>query len=104
VLIDHGRTVLYGPLDDIRKQFSGHAVFVRTPDALPTLPGVEHVEQHNSSAYRLNLNPTTSTQDILRLLVSQGIQIDQYEIAAPTLDEIFIQVVKADDLEEGVSS
>jgi len=104
VLIDHGRTVLYGPLDDIRKQFSGHAVFVRTPDELPTLPGVEHVEQHNSSAYRLNLDPTTSTQDILRLLVSQGIQIDQYEIAAPTLDEIFIQVVKADDLEEGVSS
>ncbi len=104
VLIDHGRTVLYGPLDDIRKQFSGHAVFVRTPDELPTLPGVEHVEQHNSSAYRLNLDPTTSTQDILRLLVSQGIQIDQYEIAAPTLDEIFIQVVKADDLEEGESS
>ena len=104
VLIDHGRTVLYGPLDDIRKQFSGHAVIVRTPDELPTLPGVEHVEQHNSSAYRLNLNPSTSTQDILRVLVSQGIQIDQYEIAAPTLDEIFIQVVKADDQEQGESS
>jgi ABC-2 type transport system ATP-binding protein len=104
VLIDHGRTVLYGPLDDIRKQFSGHAVIVRTPDALPTLPGVEHVEQHNSSAYRLNLNPSTSTQDILRALVAQGIQIDQYEIAAPTLDEIFIQVVKADDEEQGESS
>jgi ABC-2 type transport system ATP-binding protein len=104
VLIDHGRTVLYGPLDDIRKQFSGHAVIVRTPDELPTLPGVEHVEQQNSSAYRLNLAPSTSTQDILRLLVSQGIQIDQYEIAAPTLDEIFIQVVKADDQEQGESS
>jgi ABC-2 type transport system ATP-binding protein len=104
VLIDHGRTVLYGPLDDIRKQFSGHAVIVRTPDVLPTLPGVEHVEQHNSSAYRLNLAPSTNTQDILRSLVSQGIQIDQYEIAAPTLDEIFIQVVKADDQEQGESS
>jgi ABC-2 type transport system ATP-binding protein len=104
VLIDHGRTVLYGPLDDIRKQFSGHAVIVRTPDELPTLPGVEHVEQQNSSAYRLNLAPSTSTQDILRLLVSQGIQIDQYEIAAPTLDEIFIQVVKEDDQEQGESS
>jgi hypothetical protein len=37
-------------------------------------------------------------------LVSQGIQIDQYEIAAPTLDEIFIQVVKEDDQEQGESS
>jgi ABC-2 type transport system ATP-binding protein len=101
VLIDHGRTVLYGPLDKIRTQFAGHAVIVRTPDELPSLPGVEHVEQHNSSAYRLNLNPSTNTQDVLRALVEQGIQVDQYEIAAPTLDEIFIRVVQADDQEQG---
>jgi ABC-2 type transport system ATP-binding protein len=104
VLIDHGRTVLYGRLDEISQQFSGHAVLVRTPNQLPELPGVEHVEQHNSSAYRLNLDSATSSQDILRLLVSQGIQIDQYEIAAPTLDEIFIQVVKTNDQGEGEPS
>ena len=97
VLIDHGRTVLYGPLDEIRGQFSGHAVIVRTPDELPALSGVEHVERHNSSAYRLNLASSTNTQDVLRSLVERGIRIDQYEIAAPTLDEIFIRVVKADD-------
>jgi ABC-type uncharacterized transport system ATPase subunit len=62
---------------------------------------VEHVEQHNSSAYRLNLSPSTNTQDVLRLLVEQGIRIDQYEIATPTLDEIFIRVVQADDQEKG---
>jgi ABC-2 type transport system ATP-binding protein len=101
VLIDHGRTVLYGALDEIRPQFSGHAVIVRTPDELPELPGVEHVEQHNSSAYRLNLDPSTSTQDVLRSLVEQGIRIDQYEIAAPTLDEIFIRVVQANEPDIG---
>jgi len=101
VLIDHGRTVLYGGLNEIRKQFSGHAVIVGTPDILPTLPGVEHVEKHNSSAYRLNLSPTTNTQDVLRTLVEKGLHIDQFEIAAPTLDEIFIRVVQQDDLEQG---
>lgn len=101
VLIDHGRTVLYGPLDDIRRQFSGHAVIVRSPDALPALPGVEHAEQHNSSAHRLSLSSSTNTQDILRILVERGIQIDQFEIAAPTLDEIFIRVVQRDDQELG---
>ena len=104
VLIDHGRTVLYGPLDEIRSQFSGHAVIVRTPDELPSLPGVVHVEQQNSSAFRLTLNPSTNTQDVLRLLVDGGIQIDQYEIAAPTLDEIFIRVVQAADQEQGEGS
>ncbi|HEX9090609.1 MAG TPA: ATP-binding cassette domain-containing protein [Anaerolineales bacterium] len=101
VLIDHGRTVLYGALNEIRKQFSGHAVIVGTPDALPSLPGVEHVDKHNSSAYRLNLSPSTNTQDILRTLVAHGLHIDQFEIATPTLDEIFIRVVQKDDKEQG---
>jgi ABC-2 type transport system ATP-binding protein len=104
VLIDHGRTILYGPLDEIRKQFSGHAVVVHTPDRLPTLPGVENVVQHNSSAYRLNLAPSTSTQDVLRKLVELGITVDQFEIAAPTLDEIFIRVVQEADQKLGERS
>jgi ABC-2 type transport system ATP-binding protein len=101
VLIDHGRKVLYGELEDIRRQFSGHAVIVSTPGELPALPGVEHVERHNSSAYRLNLAPSTTTQDILRKLVEDGVEVNQFEIAAPTLDEIFIRVVQEDDKKIG---
>jgi len=96
VLIDHGRTVLYGGLEEIRRQFSGHAVIIGTPNELPVLTGVEHVERHNSSAYRLNLQPSSTSQDILRQLVESGIQVDRFEIAAPTLDEIFINVVQKD--------
>jgi ABC-2 type transport system ATP-binding protein len=101
VLIDHGRTVLYGGLDEIRRQFTGHAVIVRTPNDLPTLAGVEHIERSNSSAYRLNLSPATNSQDVLRKLVDSGIQVDQFEIATPTLDEIFIRVVQNDERESG---
>jgi ABC-2 type transport system ATP-binding protein len=97
VLIDHGRTVLYGGLDEIRRQFSGHAIIVGTHDELPELPGVEHIERHNSSAYRLNLAPSTTTQEILRKLVESGVEVNQFEIATPTLDEIFIRVVQQDD-------
>lgn len=101
VLIDHGRTVLYGHLDEIRRKFSGHAVIVRTPNHLPNLPGIMQVEQHNSSAYRLNLAASMSTQEVLRNLVDGGIQVDQFEIASPTLDEIFIRVVQQADIERG---
>ncbi|HSB65395.1 MAG TPA: ATP-binding cassette domain-containing protein [Anaerolineales bacterium] len=101
VLIDHGKTVLYGHLEQIRRQFAGHAVIVGTPNPLPTLPGVLQMEPHNSSAYRLNLAPATSTQDVLRGLVERGIQVDKFEIAAPTLDEIFIRVVQQVDQEQG---
>jgi ABC-2 type transport system ATP-binding protein len=101
VLIDHGRTVLYGGLDEVRRQFSGHAIIVGTHDKLPELPGVEHIERHNSSAYRLNLAPSTTAQEILRKLVERGIEVNQFEIAAPTLDEIFIRVVQQDDQKLG---
>jgi ABC-2 type transport system ATP-binding protein len=99
VLIDHGHTLLYGRLNDIRQQFSGHAVIVGTPGELPPLPGVENVERHNSSAWRLSLDASMDTQQVLRNLVESGIPITQFEIAAPTLDEIFINVVQKADHE-----
>ncbi len=102
VLIDHGRTVLYGRLDEIQRQFSGHAVLVRTQGTLPTLPGVEKIERRNS-AYHLTLAADTSSQDVLRALVERGIPIDQFEIAAPSLDEIFIQVVTENQSGKGAA-
>lgn len=96
VLIDHGKVVLYGSLEEIRRQFSGHAVMLRTSAALPPLPGVEHIEQHNASV-RLNLRPDTNPQQILHALVEHNIPIEQFEIATPTLDEIFISVVTREE-------
>ncbi len=102
VLIDHGRTMLYGRLDEIRRQFSGHAVVIRTGNPLPVLSGVEKVERHNS-AYHLTLSPSIKTQYVLLELVERGIQVEQFEIAEPSLDEIFIRVVTEDKTGEGAA-
>jgi ABC-2 type transport system ATP-binding protein len=93
VLIDHGKVMLYGNLEEIRRRFSGHAVLVRAVGNLPSVAGVMHSEPHNS-ATRLMLSPTTSPQDVLRALVAQNVDIEQFEVAMPTLDEIFIRVVQ----------
>jgi ABC-2 type transport system ATP-binding protein len=93
VLIDHGRVMLYGALQDIRRQFSGHSVTVRTSDSIPTLPGVERIEPLNGTV-KLHLLPGTAPQEILRSLVARNINLDQFEISMPTLDEIFIRVVQ----------
>jgi ABC-2 type transport system ATP-binding protein len=98
LLINHGRAVLYGNLDDIRRQYSGHAVLVRAGGSLPSIPGVENIEEHNS-ALKLSLSPGTSPQDVLRNLVAQGVTLQQFEIATPTLDEIFIRVVQGEDMQ-----
>ena len=92
-LIDKGETVLYGNLIDIRRQYASDGVLVRTLNELPSsLPGVREIVPHNSSTL-LRCEPGKNPQDILHTLVEKGIVLEQFEIAMPTLDEIFIQVV-----------
>jgi ABC-2 type transport system ATP-binding protein len=93
LLINIGRTMLYGPLGEIRRRFSGNAILVRSAQALPPLDGVVQVEAHNS-AYRLNLSPGVTADRVLRDLVERDVSIEYFEIATPTLDEIFVQVVQ----------
>ena len=94
VLIDHGNVLLYGALNDIRKQFTADAVLVRTANHLPEfIRGVEAREKLNGVT-RLKVAPGAVPQDILQSLVAQNINLEQFEIAVPTLDEIFIRVVQ----------
>ena len=93
LLIDDGKDVLYGGLDEIRRRFSGHAVLVRATGELPTVHGVEQVSAHNS-ATKLTLARGTAPQDVLRALVAKAVILEKFEIAVPTLNEIFIRVVE----------
>lgn len=93
VLIDHGRVMLYGALDEIRRRFSGHSVTVRTGDKIPALKGVERIEPVNGTS-KLHLSTGTEPREVLRSLVALDINLEQFEISMPTLDEIFIRVVQ----------
>jgi ABC-2 type transport system ATP-binding protein len=96
LLIDEGKNVLYGNLEAIRQEYAGHAVMVRTQVAIPTLPDVQSMIQHNS-ATKLILSEGSTPQDVLNALVAEKITIEKFEVALPTLDEIFIKVVKEGD-------
>ncbi len=94
LLIDHGRVMLYDDLPAIRRRFSGHAVLVDSPDALPAdLPGVEGREPHNG-LWRLSLAPDTTPQAVLQALLARGVTVQHFQVAVPPLEEIFIQVVQ----------
>jgi ABC-2 type transport system ATP-binding protein len=93
LLINHGKAVLYGPLDEIKAQYAEHAVVLEC-DTLPeALAGVQRVEKHNHS-YELVLEQETSPQAILRQLVETDVTIHRFEVATPPLEEIFISVVE----------
>jgi ABC-2 type transport system ATP-binding protein len=95
-LIDAGRNVLYGALDEIRRRYAGDALLVRVAGRLPSVPGVRCAtdgESADNGAVRLHLEEGTRPQDVLKRLVAQQVAIEQFEIALPSLDEIFVRVV-----------
>jgi ABC-2 type transport system ATP-binding protein len=104
VLIHRGRSVLYGEVEQIQRDFGGHAVLVEGEGELPQLPGVLEVRHETNGAgngaanhaLHLSLEPGTTPQDVFRALAGQtAYQVERFEIAEPSLEEIFVAVVQA---------
>ncbi|MFZ3150451.1 MAG: ATP-binding cassette domain-containing protein [Anaerolineaceae bacterium] len=94
VLINKGDVLLYGSLQNIREQFTTNNVLVETPDTLPdSLPGVAEIHRLNSMT-RLVPQLGVKPQELLTMLVERGVTLNTFEVAVPSLDEIFIKVVQ----------
>ncbi|MGB8252321.1 MAG: ATP-binding cassette domain-containing protein [Anaerolineaceae bacterium] len=93
VLIDRGRTMLYGTLEEIRNRYPTQDILVNATAQLPRdITGVERIEDINTHK-KIILQPGISAQSVLKELVQKNIPIEHFEIAIPSLDEIFIRVV-----------
>jgi len=68
-------------------------VLVRAAGELPIVAGVEQATPHNN-ATKLTLAQGATPQDVLHALMAQEVILEKFEIAVPTLDEIFIRVVE----------
>jgi ABC-2 type transport system ATP-binding protein len=104
VLIHEGRVVLAGELDAIRA-FSGknsvHMNFTGDASFLARLPGVERASVQTNEA-ELRLSPGTDPETILAASVGR-VRITRFEIAQPSLEEIFIERVGAGTLDRAQS-
>jgi len=94
-MINEGRGVLYGELAEIKSRYRNNSIFL-TCDRLPDkLPGVVGSKDHGKYI-ELLLDGHTLPQEILSVLINQGVIVDRFEVSTPSLNEIFIQVVKED--------
>jgi ABC-2 type transport system ATP-binding protein len=91
VMIDQGRVVLYGRLHEIKLKFSDHAVNVVCDHVPPALPGVRSV-QDKGAFTQLALEDGVQPQAVLRALVERGVAIERFEVALPSLEDVFMRV------------
>jgi ABC-2 type transport system ATP-binding protein len=94
VLIDDGRAVLYGAVDAIKRNFAGNAVVIQGQGDFTHIPGVLETRQHNG-AWQMALEIGADPQAVFRTLAArQDVKIERFELAQPSLDDIFINVVQ----------
>lgn len=95
LMISHGQRKLYGEVDEIRKEYAQHAIIVEGQGKWDTLNGVAGVENLDgrSGAKLLHLEPATTMDSVLaEIAQSSETNVERFERAIPSLDEIFIRV------------
>ena len=95
LMINKGRTVLYGDIMESRAKFRRNSVLVSVDGELGDLPGVIEIKPGKDSV-ELVLAADTTPQIILDRLRERGITINRFEVKTPSLNEIFLNLMGAD--------
>jgi ABC-2 type transport system ATP-binding protein len=90
LMINHGQAILYGNLGEIKARYRGNSVIVDFEGELGQIPGV--IAKRPGKGYtELILDGRTTHQQVLTHLVSRGLVINRFEVATPSLNEIFLK-------------
>jgi ABC-2 type transport system ATP-binding protein len=92
LMINHGRSVLYGNLVEIKSRYRSNSVLLEFEGEMGEVPGVAERRTHKGYV-ELVLDGNTTPQQVLEWLVSQRVVINRFEVATPPLNEIFLRVV-----------
>jgi len=93
-MIDHGRLVLYGDLEEIRRRHGESIVLIGADADLPALPIVERVERQGA-LQRVILREGARPRDLLALLVERGVAVERFETLRMPVEEIFVRTVRS---------
>jgi ABC-2 type transport system ATP-binding protein len=99
VLIHRGQAVLKGDLDEVRSSYGRNTIhlgFEGEGSFLPSLAGVAGARVETNAA-ELRLATGADTQGILAAAMVR-LKVNRFEVAAPSLEEIFINRVGAETL------
>ncbi len=92
-LIHRGRLVVYGEVEEVRRQYSQPEVRVELGGPLPELPGVLRTVEEGSRRWRLLLSADYSSQQVLARLLESETPVSRFEKVLAPIEDIFVQVV-----------
>lgn len=94
-MIDRGKKVLDGTLTQIRQTYGRDVIRLKFHNGarhdLSQLPGISGIDD-SGNVTELRLKPDANPHELLRYLVATG-PVDHFEIASPSLQDIFVRIV-----------
>jgi ABC-2 type transport system ATP-binding protein len=92
-MIHQGRRVLYGPLDEIRRQDGEASVLVEAEGEIPELDIAARSERQGPHV-RIFLKPGARPRDLMERMLRHGVALHHFEVVRTPLEEIFVRTVR----------
>ena len=99
MMINFGRQVLYGSLEEIVRRYSEPALLLECSPIEGEIPGVERAVAENRH-WKIYPKAGVTATELLKALIDRGIQIERFQRASTPLEQIFIKVARESAQEE----
>lgn len=95
VILNKGKTVLEGNLNDIKENYNVNKIEIQTKENIKKYIEEEGLKiiSNTEQKYIIQIEQKAQAMDILKKLTNNNILIDKFELMKPTLHEIFIEKV-----------
>ena len=93
LMLNHGKVVLYGALEEVRSGFGEGSILVEATELPGGLPGVQKVNDHGTYQ-ELVMATDSSIKDVFRALADHEIEVQRFQVARLPLEEIFVRIVR----------
>lgn len=95
LILNKGKTVLQGNLNDIKNSYESNKLFVNVSkpidDIIKTLN--LKIEHKNDNSYYVNISSEDEGHKLLKEIIKNKIKVIKFEIMKPSLNDIFIEKV-----------
>lgn len=95
VILNKGKTVLKGNLNEIKESYPVSKVEIDTKEDITKFIKDESLKitKHAGKKYIIQFKEEKQAYEILKILTQNNIKIEKYELIRPTLHEIFVEKV-----------
>jgi ABC-2 type transport system ATP-binding protein len=98
-MIDHGKIILHGPLNEIKKKYAQRNVSLNYEGDISFLrnnPIIQRMEDFGNTT-GIKVKENFQIQELLKLLVQNDVVVNSFKANEISLHEIFVQLAGAED-------